>query len=163
MTGKRMNVVLIVDPDTLEAKYISHRPWNQPHDTDPRSDGSFLLFDNNQSIGEPRQRWGASRILSIRPETNETNVVFTADWFYSATRSDQELFDNQLMISSDNHAYLFNVQNGKPNFWYINEVNEDKNWFSADARWITPSFFENLEMQAKCSDNFVGGELSVVN
>ena len=155
MTGKRMNFILIVDPDTLEAKYIGNHPWNQPHDTDPQVDGSFLVFDNNQSKGEPRQRWGPSRILSVRPETKETGVYFTAEWFYSATRSDQELFGNQLMISSDNNAYLFNVENGRPNFWYINEANNNENWFTADARWVSPSFFVNPEMQAKCSDDFM--------
>ena len=152
MAGKRMNVVIIVDPDTLETKYIRHYPWNQPHDPDPQSDGSFLLFDNNQAKGEPKKRWGPSRILSIWPATNKVEVYFTADWFYSETRSDQERFNNQLMITSDNEAYLVNIENGKPNYWYINKAIEGKNWFVEDARWIDPSFFTNPVLQAKCSN-----------
>lgn len=152
LVGKRMNVILIVDPDTLEAKYVQHKPWNQPHDADPQPDGRFLVFDNNQAKGKPYRRWGPSRILSVWPQANKVEVYFTADWFYSSTRSDQEIFNDQLMITSDNPAYLVNVAAGKPNYWYINAASDGKNWFTEDARWVDPSFFANSILQVECLD-----------
>ncbi len=151
MTGKRMNVVLIVDPDTLEAKYVAHHPWNQPHDTDPMRDGSFLLFDNNQAKGKPNRRWGTSRILSINPSTNDVEVIFSADWFYSGTKSSQQLSGDQLLITSDNSGYVFNIVDGKPNYWLIKEDSKKKNWFLSDAEWIDASYFENSRMQSICA------------
>ena len=152
MTGKRMNVVMIVDPETLEAKYISHMPWNQPHDTDPLPDGNFLLFDNNQAKGKPVKRWGPSRILLVDPDENDVKIYFTEDWFYSPTRSDQELYEDNLLITSDENGYLVNIHNGKPNYWYIHEANIEKNWYVEDARWIDPVFFSNPEMRNICDD-----------
>ena len=151
MTGKRMNIVMIVDPETLEAKYVAHLPWNQPHDTDPLPDGNFLLFDNNQAKGEPAKRWGPSRILLVDPDENEVDVYFTEDWFYSPTRSDQELYEDNLLITSDENGYLVNIHNGKPNYWYIHEANNDKNWYVEDARWVDPAFFSSTEMRNVCA------------
>ncbi len=150
MTGKRMNVVLIVDPDTLDVKYVRSHPWNQPHDTDPLPDGSFLLFDNNQSKGRPRMRWGPSRILKVWPTTNETEVAFSENWFFSSTRSDQEIAGNQILITADNPAYLINVADGKPNYWYTKPASKKKNWFIEDARWVGPEYFTNTVIRDKC-------------
>ena len=151
MTGKRMNLILIVDADTLDVKYVQFHPWSQPHDTDPLPDGSFLLFDNNQSKGQPRKRWGPSRILKVWPSTNKVEVLFSEEWFFSSTRSDQELTGDQILISADNPGYLVNVADGKPNYWYIREATKKKNWFVDDARWIDPSFLTDPVLKKKCS------------
>ncbi len=150
VNAKRINLIFIFDPEGGKVKYARHYPWNQPHDIDPLEDGQFLLFDNNMGIGSSEFS-GASRILSVSPDDDDVEVLFKAEWFYSATRSDQEKHGENILVSSDNPGYIFNLYNGEINFWMTLPYDEKRNIMLTDAQWIAPEFFHDPELQNRCS------------
>jgi len=150
VNAKYINLVIIFSPDTGKASYAEFAPWNQPHDTDPQNDGTFLLFDNNLRPKKSEFE-GNSRILSVSLDDKSVEVLFTADWFYSATQSDQERFGENILVTSDNSGLVFNVYDGEVNFWMTRPYDDKRHWFLEDAQWIDPDFFDDEKMRKTCS------------
>lgn len=149
VNAKRMNLIFVADPVTLVVKWHQHSPWNQPHDIDLHDSGEFTLFDNNQAKGKPARRWGTSRILSVNPATRKVTTLFQEEWFHSDTRSDYQYHGDNLLVTSDNQALLFNVFQGRVNFWYT-KPHDKKNWFVEDAEWVDAGFFSNDRLAQAC-------------
>lgn len=85
----------------------------------------------------------------MNPSTRKATTLFQEEWFHSDIRSDHQFFGDNLLVTSGVQALLFNVYQGKVNFWYTRPYDK-KNWFVEDAAWIDAGFFSNDQLALAC-------------
>ncbi|MDC0434628.1 arylsulfotransferase family protein [bacterium] len=83
------NLVIVFDPETLEAKWSSAGPWIRQHDPDFGADGKIVVLDNRNDDANGAQ-FGGSQIVLMTPsaplggnwdvsyENSDTTPFFTA-------------------------------------------------------------------------------------
>jgi hypothetical protein len=83
---KRLDLVLVFDPATLDVKWYTRGPFIGQHDPDFLGSGWIGLFDNNIDGTKDGAMLGGSRIVMVRPHTDSMRVPFPApksDLFYT--------------------------------------------------------------------------------
>lgn len=74
-----LNMLLVVDPDTLLVKWYTYTQTTFQHDIDFIGDGWVGVFDNRYDRTEDGKILGGSRVLAIRPDTNEEKTLFPTE------------------------------------------------------------------------------------
>ena len=64
---RSLNLVAVLDPDTLKVKWWQHGPWHRQHDPDFQTDGTITVFDNRLDLGQ-------SQIIKIDPQSVNTEA-----------------------------------------------------------------------------------------
>lgn len=150
------NLVIIFDPETLEAKWIKSGPWIRQHDPDFTSDGRIAVLDNRNDGALGRQ-FGGSRVIMIKPTT-----LTGGDWeavyensqktpFFTAKRGLLDLPGNGNIIVTESEAgRVFEIDPQGDIVWeYINRY-DDKNTASVMHAERYPAAFAEKNY-AKCS------------
>jgi len=146
---RNINTIMVIDPATLAIKWRETGGFLRQHDPDFRSDGSILLFDNNNLSTEHGD--GSSRILRIVPETGEKQVLFegTTDTpFYTAIMGKQQSLDGGgIMVTSSLEGRAIEIDAaGQPVWSYNNQATPEFNALLTEAtvlpQWADKAFFE---------------------
>lgn len=146
VSARSLNLIFVVDPQTLHVKWWHIGAWRRQHDADWLPTGEISVYDNRMDLGY-------SRIVAISPATENTRVLFdgrTAD-FYSRIRGKQQLAaTGNLLISSPQQGrafevapdgqMLFEVYNPKPGSTEFNYPISEVTWFPSDAFDPTKDF-----------------------
>ncbi len=97
MSIRNINTVMVVDPETLEIKFISTGPVVRQHDSDFLGGDVISIFDNANQTDDPRFGKAASRIVEIDARTGEHSVALDGAGktpFYSDVMATHERLPN---------------------------------------------------------------------
>lgn len=102
-----MHLVAILDPDTLEVKWHSYSDTLSQHDVDFIGGGWIGIFDNRFDRTERGAVLGGSRIVAIKPDTEERRILFPTEAsppFYTKWSGKWQQLDNGNMLLTEARA-----------------------------------------------------------
>ncbi|MEM9435435.1 MAG: arylsulfotransferase family protein [Pseudomonadota bacterium] len=138
---REINLVIIVDPDTLKIKWWRAGAVQRQHDPDWMPDGRIMVYNNRMSEDY-------SNIVWIDPRTYEQGVLYDgrANNFYSRIRgkSQPRHDDNSIVITSSQQGRGFEVSAaGDVTYEIISTRPGDapSNYVLSEMRWYPPDTF----------------------
>ena len=101
---RRLNLVFVFDPVTLNVKWHTTKALVLQHDPDFIGDGWIGVFDNNTDPTKRGTMLGGSRIVAIKPSTKEVEIKFptsNSDPFYTFHRGKWQMLENGNMLLTE--------------------------------------------------------------
>ena len=149
MSFRNIDLVAVMDPDTLELKWWSHGPWIQQHDPDFDAGGEITVFNNN---GWRR----LSSIVAIEPGTRAVRTLpVEPDFrFYTQYMGKHERLDDgtlQVVVPFEGRVLEFDAE-GRLLLEINNLFNEGHNAFVADYALLAPDFFDVPPERFSCAE-----------
>jgi hypothetical protein len=138
LSFRSINLITVIDPDTLKVKWFSHGEFSHQHDPDWGYNGEIIVYDN-------RPHSTHSRIISIDVETKRPRVLVDGEalGFYRFAGGNQHvhsdgrvLFNNggeALQVNEENQA-VFYFQNRRP---YVSK----RAYLISTVRYVTEEEF----------------------
>lgn len=140
---RNLNLIFVIDPDSLEIKWWRQGVVRKQHDPDWNDRGTITMFNNNINRV-------FSNIVEINPLTYEywRPVEGEAYNFYSWHRGNkEETPSGGYLITSTDQGRVFEIdKDGNLVFEYLNIYDKDKgvNLAVSEARFFPVDYFENL-------------------
>lgn len=135
---RHLSLIAVIDPDTLEFKWVGYGPWRQQHDPDFIGGGKISLYDNALF----RNR---SNILIVDPETGKIDTVFTTDEsnYYSPAQGKQQMLpDGSFLIVVPAEGRVLEISgDGELILDYNNIKTDGVNARVLNADWVPEDFF----------------------
>ena len=150
VSSRSLNLVFVVDPDTLRVKWWRSGATMRQHDPDWLPNGEISILNNRMSLDY-------SEIISINPVSYErTTLVNGRDQgFYTRMRGKhQQLNDGSISVTSPQQGRAFEVnRDGKIVFEVVNlKPGSDKtNYVISEMKWLPLDGFS--ERMKQCTIN----------
>jgi len=139
VSARSLNLVFVLDPETLKVRWWHSGSWRRQHDPDWQPTGEITVYDNHMNRAY-------SRIVSIVPGSPEVRVVFDghANDFYSRIRGKHQMTGaGTLLITSPQQGRVFEVEqdghvvfemlNTRPGSGEFNYPLSEAIWLSSDT------------------------------
>jgi len=107
LSARSLNLVFVVDPDTLEVKWSRIGAWRRQHDPDWEPSGEITVFDNRMDDTDDGRYLGGSAIVAINPATNQVRPVYAGsgnDKFHTDAAGKHQLLDNGNRLITESRA-----------------------------------------------------------
>lgn len=151
---RRLNTLLVVDPDDWRVKWHQTGPYLRQHDVEFTADGRLSVFNNGvypvymkstdgrSDLDAPR----VSTIMEVDPATGEARVVYggrAGQEMLSAFRGDhQRLASGHILVSEHEAGRLFEVDAEGDVIWeYINRYDKTDVLEMTDAAIYPKAYF----------------------
>lgn len=141
VSARSLNLIFVVDPDTLEIKWWSVGQTQRQHDPDWLPTGEIMVFNN-------RMGRDYSEIVAIDPATFQRRTVFDGrkNGFYSRIRGKSQMLDSgALIVTSAQQGHVFEVSpSGEIVFEVVNlkPGDEPLAYALSELKWLPPDYFE---------------------
>jgi arylsulfotransferase ASST len=127
---KNLNLVMVVNPDTKIVKWHTIKHFVGQHDPDFIGQGWIGVFDNNSDFTARGTMSGGTRILAVRPHTNEVKKLYPkniSDKFYTYAGGKWQYLSNgnMLLIEARAGRIIEVTQDGEIVWEWINERYQD--------------------------------------
>lgn len=137
---RSLNLVAVLDGDTLAPKWSRIGPWHRQHDPDFLPDGTISVLDNAMGTG-------ASRILAVDPATDAITTVFDGAGhgdFYTWQRGrHQTLANGNLVIAESQRGRAIEVNRAGDLVWrYENVFDAGRNGLISEVAVLPPGFLD---------------------
>jgi len=149
VSARSLNLVFIVDPDTLKIKWWRIGATRRQHDPDWGYTGEITIFDN-------RMGRDYSQIVSLSPTSYTTKVLHDGrkNNFYSRIRGKHQITrDGNLLITSSQQGRIFELEpDGKITLDILNtkSVDDKFNFAVSQAIWLPDTF--NFQKDKSCKN-----------
>jgi hypothetical protein len=139
---RSINLVLVIDPQSLGIRWWSQGVVRRQHDPDWNDRGTITVYDNNMH----REH---SRIQELVPGQIEANILLAGEDhdFYSWRRGKHDQTPGGgLLITSTEQGRVFETNaRGEVVFEFVNRYSEnDKVLPVSEARFLPPDYFTEL-------------------
>ncbi|MEM1411548.1 MAG: arylsulfotransferase family protein [Pseudomonadota bacterium] len=140
---RSINLVAVVDPDTMDVKWWRQGLVRRQHDPDWNERGTITIFDNNMHRDY-------SRIYEINPVTYESTVVVPGEpyEFYTWHRGKHDVLPGGLsyLVTSTEQGRLFELDaEGEIVFDFINRYQPGGKFLAvSEGRFLPLDYFEEL-------------------
>jgi len=141
ISARSLNLVFVMDPETLKIKWWRSGVTKRQHDPDWRGSGDISVLNNRMSRD-------FSEIVLIDPGNFRASQAFSGQMnnFYTRIRGKHQwLDDGTLIISSPQQGRIFEVGvDGEVVFELANTNPDDatKNLVVSEMKWLPPDFFD---------------------
>lgn len=136
---RSLNLVAVLDPESLKVKWYQHGPWHRQHDPDFQPDGTITVFDNRLDLGQ-------SQIIRIDPPSRAWTTLFRGNDeipFYTRMRGQHQVLQNgNLLLTPANSGRVLEVSPDGQLVWeYQNVFDERRNGVVSMAVLVPEDFF----------------------
>ncbi len=130
---RELNLVLVLDPDTLKVKWFSQGLTSRQHDADWNRNGTISVFDNR-----PHHRFSHITGLEVKKHKAFTIVDRTKLSFFSNTRGEHEILrDGSIIVVSGNEGRVVHLSaSGERIFEFTNAYDTDRVLKVGNARYL---------------------------
>ena len=141
LSDRSLNLVLVLDPDTLEVKWWRIGASQRQHDPEWLANGEIMILNNRMSRDY-------SEIFSIDPVTFKKTVMFDGreNDFYTRIRGkNQFLEDGTIVVTSPQQGRAFEVdRDGNVVFEIVNlkPESDTTNYVVSELRWLPRDYFD---------------------
>lgn len=144
---RNLNLVAVLDPETLAFKWARYGPWIRQHDPDFTRKGTIDIYDN-------ASRRGRSHIVSVDVKTGVYERLFgvSAPAFYSRVQGKhQRLPSGAHLITVPKEGRVLEIsETGEMVSEYNNIAGDGANGTVLNAIWIPEDYFSELP---NCSED----------
>jgi hypothetical protein len=142
ISARSLNLVFVMDPETLRAKWWHVGGWRRQHDPEWMRDGKISIYDN-QMVPRGQESW--SRIVQIDPKNDTREVAYDGRKHnvYSAIRGKHQILRRGgivMTVPQQGRAIIVN-ETGKLKVDFRNKYSKNKNLLVSEMRYVRPSFF----------------------
>lgn len=148
---RSLNLIFILDPDTLEVKWWRTGATKRQHDPDWGRTGEITVFDNRMSRDY-------SQIVSIAPDSYRTRVLHDGrtNNFYTRIRGKHQFTGSgNLLVTSSQEGRIFEVN---PDGDIVLEIfntkpgSDEFNFSVSQAIWLPTDTFNFAEENLSCAN-----------
>ncbi|MGF1500874.1 MAG: arylsulfotransferase family protein [Paracoccaceae bacterium] len=135
VSARSVNLVFVLDPDTLKVRWWRIGAWNRQHDPDWEENGRFSIYNNRLA-----RAW--SEIVEIDPRSFETRRLLDGreHGFYSRIRGKHQILpDGTILVASSQQARVFErAPAGDIRFEALNSVPSvpGQGYVLSEALWV---------------------------
>jgi hypothetical protein len=151
---RNINTFLVIDPETLMAKFKSTGEVLRQHDPDFLNGSTISIFNNNNLMGARSSFTPYSQILEFDLLNKSRKVIVdgskSGKFFTDIWGSHERLTNKNLLINSSAQAHIFEtLPNGEPIWQYSND--KDSPLLISTAAMVLPPFMDKEFITAKIS------------
>lgn len=158
------NMLLVLDPETLQIKWFKVGPWKRQHDPEFKAGGKITVFNNNIYLnsyfkGKIKSNTPQiSNIIEIDPVTNKHEVIYGGtenQKLLSIVRGKHEMkHNNGILITEFESGRALEVDSKGNIVWqYINRYSEKEVAELTEARSYPKSYFKVADWN--CNTNII--------
>ena len=146
LSSRSLNLVFVLDPDTLEVKWWRMGTVQRQHDPDWLPSGEILIFNNRMSRDY-------SEIITIDPNTFEKEIIVdgSAHEFYTRVRGKHQMLDDgTVVVTSAQQGRAFEVNADGDVVFEVANVKlgaENTAYVISELRWLPRDFFDAEDWQ----------------
>jgi hypothetical protein len=155
---RNYNLLMVVDPKSLEVKWHETGPWLKQHDPYFASNGTISVFSNNPDGSADGSILGGSTIIDVDPQTKNFVVRYGSkrdQRLFTAVRGEHQRLENGNELITESHAgrVIEVTPHGEIVWEFINRYDEQTVALVSGATRFSESYFTTSDWKCEQSSH----------